>query len=77
MSIFLTNSVLERIHGPEKAKEMADQVVHTCGDASGALRKNYKATGEVLGEGAFGKVYKFESREEFGEPVAVKVLLKE
>ena len=47
-------------------------------DASAALRANYRATNQVLGEGTYGKVFLFKSKEEeFGEKdFAVKVLLK-
>ena len=40
------------------------------------MRKYYKATGITLGEGAFGKVFLFESKQNPEEKYAVKVLLK-
>ena len=77
MSIFWTESVLVKMHGPDKALEMRDKVVQKFSDASTALRKNYKATGVTLGEGAFGKVFLFLGKNNPDEKYAVKVVLKE
>ena len=76
MSIFWSESVLAKIYGPEKAQEMQDKVIKKFSDASTAMRRYYKATGITLGEGAFGKVFLFESKQNPEEKYAVKVLLK-
>ena len=54
MSIFNTVSVLEIRHGKEEAEKLKKRVVKTFSDASTAIRKNYRATNHMLGEGAFG-----------------------
>jgi len=47
-------------------------------DASSAIRQSYRATNQVLGEGTYGKVFLFKSRDEVNEKkYAVKVLLKQ
>ena len=47
-------------------------------DATSAIRESYRATNQVLGEGAYGKVFLFKSKESENEKdFAVKVLLKE
>ena len=47
-------------------------------NATSAIRENYRATNQVLGEGTFGKVFLFKSKGTQPETdYAVKVLLKE
>ena len=47
-------------------------------DATSAIRQNYRATDIVLGEGGYGKVFLFKSRDttQHEKKFAVKVLLK-
>ena len=46
-------------------------------DASSAIREHYKATNQILGEGSYGKVFLFKSRNSNPEQdYAVKVMLK-
>ena len=42
--------------------ELQSKVVKTFSDASKAVRKNYRATDTLLGEGAFGSVWLFEGK---------------
>lgn len=76
MSIFNTQSVLIKKHGPEKAQTMESKFVHQFSDASTALRKNYTATNVNLGEGTFGQVFLFKSKTDPPLDYAVKILLK-
>ena len=57
--------------------ELQQQVVKTFSDASKAVRKNYRATDTLLGEGAFGSVWLFEGKNNPESKYAVKILLKE
>ena len=76
MSIFNTESMLEKRHGPETALKMRKKVVYTFSDASSALREKYQATNNMLGEGAFGQVFLFTKKEDPTQKFAVKIMLK-
>ena len=54
-----------------------DKVVRQFSDASTAIRKTYKAMNECLGEGSFGAVYLFKSRQNPTLEYAVKIMVKE
>lgn len=45
-------------------------------DATSAIRKSYTATNQLLGQGSYGKVFLFKSKDE-KKDYAVKVMLKE
>ena len=57
--------------------ELQSKVVKTFSDASKAVRKNYRATDTLLGEGAFGSVWLFEGKVNPDQKYAVKIMLKE
>ena len=77
MSIFRSESMMEQRHGKEAAKKLQKQVVKTFSDASTAIRKNYRATNHMLGEGAFGQVFLFEAKDNPNQKYAVKIMLKQ
>ena len=77
ISIFRSPSMMEQRHGPEAAKKLQKQVVKTFSDASTAIRKNYRATNHMLGEGAFGQVFLFEAKDNPNQKYAVKIMLKQ
>ena len=52
------------------------KVVKTFSDASAAIRKQYRATDQMLGAGAFGSVWLFESRDDPDKKFAVKIMQK-
>ena len=54
--------------------------VKVLSDASAALRRSYRPTNQVLGEGMFGKVFIFTSRDQEEDQIkkyAVKIMLKQ
>ena len=69
--------MMEQRHGKEAAKKLQKQVVKTFSDASTAIRKNYRATNHLLGEGAFGQVFLFEAKDDPSQKYAVKIMLKQ
>ena len=77
ISIFNTPSMLGTRHGKEGAEKLKKKVVKTFSDASTAIRKNYRATNHMLGEGAFGQVFLFEAKDDSSQKYAVKILLKQ
>ena len=69
--------MMEQRYGKEAANKMQRQVVKTFSDASTAIRKNYRATNHLLGEGAFGQVFLFEAKDDSSQKYAVKIMLKD
>ena len=78
MTIFNTPSVRGQggLKGIKDLNQALDKV-KVMSDASSAIRQTYQATNQVLGEGSYGKVFLFKSRNVVPEKqYAVKVLLK-
>ena len=65
-----------RIHGAERMDQVRTKVVKTFSDASAAVRKQYRATDQMLGEGAFGSVWLFEAKDNPEQKYAVKIMMK-
>lgn len=66
MSVFQTESVLtmESRRKDDKIRRQRQNVAKEFSNATKALRQTYKATQTVLGEGAFGAVFLFKSRDD-------------
>lgn len=80
MTIFQAPSAIVKSDPANKSIQpvVKRTAVKSMSDATSAIRESYRATNQVLGEGAYGKVFLFKSKGAQPEKdFAVKVLLKQ